>query len=223
MQRRDFVKAIVAAPVAAQVGWGQQATPTSPPTNLPTPPPATPPAAARGGRRGLDFKAPPISSVVPDAVAEPEVHFFTESQLAALRRLSDLFVAPRNGYPGALTAGAPEFLDFLVSASPDDIQQLYRSGLDFLNADARKKFGVEFAKLDSKQADAVVRPGFKPWMQWHPPTEPFAHFIAVAHDDIRKATMNSEAWSVAAVAAGERAPGVGLFWNPIDPDMKKWV
>ena len=228
MRRRDFVKGIVAVPVAAQTVLGQQA-PAPPPAVTPNAgtPLAVPLAAARpaaAGRRGMsDFKAPPIVSVVPDAVAEPDVHFFTEQQLAALNRLSDLLMPPLNGYPGAVTAGAPDFLDFLVSASPEDIQQLYRSGLDRLNADAKKKFDTAFAKLNDKQADAIVRPGFKPWMQWHPPTEPFAHFIATAHDDIRKATMNSEAWNTAAVAAGERTPGVGLFWYPIDPDMKKWA
>jgi hypothetical protein len=170
-----------------------------------------------------DFKAPPVTTIVPDAIAAPEVRFFTEPQLGALSRLSDLLMPPLNGYPGALQAEAPQFLDFLVSASPDDIQQLYRSGLDRLNEDAKKKFDTAFAKLNDKQADAIVRPAFKPWMQWHPPTEPFGHFIANAHDDIRKATMNSEAWSQAAIAAGERTPGVGLFWYPIDPDMKKWV
>jgi hypothetical protein len=227
MKRRDFVKAIVAAPVVAQTGWGQQATPTPPPATVSaapqTTPLAAPPAAARGARRGLDFTAPPISSIVPDAVATPKLGFFTTQQFAALRRLSDLLMPPLNGYPGAVTAGVPEFLDFLISASLADTQLLYRSGLDRLNADARKKFSAAFADLDDKQADAIVRPGLKPWMQWHPPTEPFAHFIAVAYDDIRKATTNSEAWNAAAVAAGERAPGVGLYWSPIDPDMKKWV
>ena len=156
-------------------------------------------------------------------VAAPELGFFTSQQFAALRRLSDLLMPPLDGNPGALIAEAPEFLDFLVSASFDDTQQLYRSGLDRLNADAKKKFGVAFAELNDKQADAIVSPALKPWMQWHPPTEPFANFLAIAYDDIRKATMNSEAWSLAAAASGGRNPGIGLFWYPIDPDMKKWI
>jgi hypothetical protein len=215
MRRRDFVKAMVAAPVAAQAGWGQQTSPT--------PPSAAAPPAAAAGRRGFDFKAPSISSVVPDAVATPELHFFTETQLAALRRLSDLFVPPRNGYPGAVAVGTPEFLDFLVGASQQDRQQVYQAGLDRLNADAQKQFGMAFAKLDDKQADKIVRPGLVAWMTDHPPTEPFAHFIAIAHDDIRRATTNSEGWNAAAVTLGERAPGVGLYWSPIDPDIAKWV
>jgi hypothetical protein len=169
------------------------------------------------------FKAPPVTSVVPDAIAAPDLHFFSESQIAALRRLGDLLMPPLTGYPGALQAQAPEFIDFLVSASYPEMQSLYRQGLDHLNAEAKKRFGKTFAELNAGQADKIVRPGLVPWMRDHLPAEPFQRFIAVAHEDIRTATMNSEAWNVAAVSSGERAPGVGMFWRPIDPDPKNWA
>ncbi|HEY2858536.1 MAG TPA: gluconate 2-dehydrogenase subunit 3 family protein [Terracidiphilus sp.] len=170
-----------------------------------------------------EFKAPPVTSVVPDAIASPDLHFFTQPQLAALRRLSDLFMPPLNGNPGALQAQAAEFLDFLVGTSTAERQLLYRQGLDRLNVEAGKRFGKSFAKLSAEQADKIVRPVLLPWMTDHPPTAPFARFIAIAHQEIRTATMNSEAWHVAAVSSGERAPGGGLFWRPIDPDQKNWV
>lgn len=225
MRRRDFVKGIVAVPIAAQTLLGQQtAAPTQTQVPAPTQAPATTslvPPPAQLGRRGMgDFKAPPITTVVPDAIAAPEVRFFTETQLATLRRLSDLLMPPLDDYPGALVAEAAEFLDFLVGASPVDRQLLFRSGLDHLNVEARKQFGKTFAELDAAQADKIVRPGLATWMSDHPPTEPFQHFMALAHEDIRMATMNSAAWSVAALAAGDRAPGVGLYWSPIDPDLK---
>lgn len=232
MRRRDFVKGIVAAPIAAKAAIGQQAsTPpaaTPPPADAqPAPPAATAPAAPlarpRGGRGGADFVAPPVPATVPDVVAEPVVGFFTPSQFAALRKLSDMLAPPANGRPGALAAETPEFLDFFISSSYEDRQTLYRNGLDHLNSEAKKKFGVEFAALNATQADEVIRPGLKPWMQWHPPAEPFANFIAIAYDDIRNVTQNSEASNAAAQAAGERTRGGGLFWKPIDPDMKKWI
>lgn len=167
--------------------------------------------------------APPVPATVPDLVAEPVVGFFTPSQFAALRKLSDILAPPANGRPGALAAQAPEFLDFFISASYEDRQTLYRTGLDHLNSQAKKTFGVEFAALNATQADEIIRPGLKPWMQWHPPAEPFANFIAIAYDDIRNATQNSEASNAAAQAAGERTRGGGLFWKPIDPDMKNWI
>jgi len=219
MRRRDFVKGVVAVPAVASTALGQQ-TPSQnssrPPDVVPVAPPATLRQAPSG--RGLaGARIPPIKAVLPDAVAAPEVHFFTAQQLAALRRLSDLFLPPMDGYPGALQAEAPEFLDFLVRVSPSEQQQIYRFGLDRLNAEAKKQFGKVFAELSSEQADQIVRPGLKPWMSDHMPAEPFARFIATAHQDIRTATMNSEAWNTAAVAAGARPPGVGLYWNPIDP------
>ncbi|HEX3571466.1 MAG TPA: gluconate 2-dehydrogenase subunit 3 family protein [Acidobacteriaceae bacterium] len=225
MRRRDFVKGVVAIPVAASAVLGQQA--PSPSSNAPPgAAPIAPPAAAPStfGRRGMsEFKAPPVASVVPDAVASPDLHFFTQPQLAALRRLSDLLMPPLNGNPGALKAEAAEFLDFLVGVSSADRQLLYRQGLARLNAEAEKRFGKAFAELTNAQADNIVRPALLPWMTDHPPAEPFARFIAIAHQDIRTATMNSEAWHVAAQSSGERVPGGGLFWRPIDPDQKNWV
>ena len=59
---------------------------------------------------------------------------------------------------GALDTDAPEFLDFLIGASPVDRQTLYRNGLDALNAQARTRFGKAFADLDAAQADAILKP-----------------------------------------------------------------
>jgi hypothetical protein len=41
------------------------------------------------------------------------------------------------------------------------------------------------------------------------------------HSDIRTATINSQKWSEAEVAAGEERPGVGLYWYPVDPDINR--
>jgi Gluconate 2-dehydrogenase subunit 3 len=225
MQRRDFVKGMVAIPAAVNTALAQQAPPQpiAPPPATPTSPSPVARAVSRsaaGGRGSRDFKAPPVTAVVPDAIGTQELKFFTAPQFAALRRLSDLLMPPFDGHPGALQVEAPEFMDFLVGASPSERQQLYRTGLDHLNLQARMKFGKAFAELDAKQADEIVRPALLPWMTDNPPLETFPRFIAIAHKDIRTATMNSEAWSIAAASSGERAPGVGLYWRPIDPDLK---
>ena len=72
--------------------------------------------------------------------------------------MGELLHAALDGNPGALDAGAPEFLDFLIGASLPDRQKLYRDGLDALNAQARKQFKKAFADLDDDEADAIVRP-----------------------------------------------------------------
>ncbi|WP_348269001.1 gluconate 2-dehydrogenase subunit 3 family protein [Edaphobacter paludis] len=170
--------------------------------------------------RGLDAVKPlPITSLVPDAVAQTNANFFTSQQLATMRRLSDILLPPLKGYPGAIEAGAPEFLDFLIGVSPADRQQMYQSGLDRLDAESRQHFGVPFAEIKKTQADQLLHPWLKTWMNDHPPTEPYAHFINVAHSDIRTATINSQAWNKAATAAGQKNEGMGLYWYPIDPDL----
>ena len=130
---------------------------------------------------------------------------------------------PLKGYPGALEAGTPEFIDFLIGASPRDRQQMYVAGLDRLDAEAKRLFGIPFVHADKTQADKVIRPWLRAWMNDHPPTETFAHFINVAHSDIRTATINSQAWSDAAIAAGKHSPGMDLYWYPVDPDIRREV
>ena len=145
-------------------------------------------------------------------------HFFNPQQFAALRKLSDILmpanIAP-DGTPGALEAMAPEFLDFLLSESGADRQQLYRNGLDGLNSQARKRFGKLFADVDGGQADLLLAPLHEPW-SYDVPSDPVAAMLRAAKDDIRRATVNSYAWNLAAAAGRTRGGGGGLYWLPID-------
>jgi Gluconate 2-dehydrogenase subunit 3 len=225
MKRRDFVKSLVAASVSAPSLLGQStATQVAP-----SAPPPAPPGAARHVAPGpvpwmrglLEAKPLNLGSVVPDAVASAETRFFTDAQRATLRQLCEILLPPLKGYPGALDAGAPEFLDFLISVSPPDRQELYKSGLDRLDREAREKFGVAFADASAAQADALLRPWMRAWLTDHPPTEPYEAFINQAHADIRTATINSQAWNDAAVAQGEGRQGVGLYWYPVEPDVEE--
>ena len=226
MRRRDFVKAALAATVSARQLLAQQTAPTQ---VAPSAPPPTPPGTAAPPAPGpvpwmrglLDVKPLPISPLVPDAVARTTTYFFNDRQMATLRQLCEVMLPPLKGYPGAMDAGAPEFLDFLISVSPADRQQMYASGLSRLDAEARQKFGVPFDAVNETQAEQLIKPWLRTWMQDHPPTEPYAKFINVAHSDIRTATINSQVWSEADVAAGEEPPGVGLYWYPVDPDINK--
>jgi Gluconate 2-dehydrogenase subunit 3 len=223
MRRRDFVKGIVAVPAAAKAVLGQQSAAPVNPSPQAAAATSSPLQVDRFRQQSVGYKAPPVASLVPDAVAQTEARFFNELQMATLRKLSDILMPPLNGYPGALQAQAPEFLDFLIGTSPPDRQQMYQSGLDRLNAEAKKQFGMQFSELNAAQADQLIRPWLATWIIDHPPAEPFTRFINLAHHDIRTATMNSQAWSIAATSSGERAPGMGLYWSPIDPDIQRYV
>ena len=225
MRRRDFVKAVLAASVSPAAMIGQNAPSSVTPSAPPLVPPAAAPLPAAGPvpwMRGLmEAKSLPMTPLVPDAVARTTPYFFSHQQMATLRQLCEIFVPPLKGFPGALDAGTPEFLDFLISVSPADRQQMYVSGLDRLDAESRRRFGLPFDALSASQADELIRPWLKAWMTDHPPSEPYERFINLAHSDIRTATINSKPWSDATGSEDDRRMEEGLYWYPVDPDINR--
>jgi len=175
---------------------------------------ATPPAQAGRGGRGPGSGPESLEVTPPDSAAEPVARFFAPTQFAALHRLCGLVQPPMKGNLGALDCGVPEFLDFLIGVSPADRQQLYRSGLDALNAHAKKQFSKTFADLDDSQARTILQPMLVavPW-----PKDPLQQFMFAVREDVPMATRNSPEYAAAAANAGRRAGGGGLVWNPIDP------
>jgi len=182
------------------------------------------PAPSSGGRGsrgalGVEQGVKEFEVTQPDAVADPTARFFTLAQFGALKRLSEALMPAMGGNPGAIDCEAPEFLDFLIGVSPAERQQLYRGGLDALNAKAKAKFAKSFAELDAKQVDTVIRPllAATPWA-WDLPKDPVMRFIASVRTDVATATRNSPVW---AEKAGTRGGGAGqLKWLPIDPIYK---
>jgi hypothetical protein len=183
--------------------------------------PATAPGPVPWMRGLMEVKPLPMTPLVPDAVAQTNATFFSAQQMATLRHLGEILQPAYKGYPSATGAGTPEFLDFLIGASPDDRKHMYQSGLDRLDSEARQHFQKPFAEVDATQADQLIRPWLRPWMNEHPPTEPYELFINMVHNDIRAATVNSEPWSEAARKAGQQTPNVDLYWYPIDPDLHR--
>ena len=193
MKRRRFIQTMAVAPALAI--------------------PAAPVLAkqpAQSGRPPMP-EIPRLETSVSDAAAEYTPKFFTPPQFAALRKLSEIIMPSLNGNPGAIEAAAPEFLDFLISQSPAERQQIYRTGLDLLNAQATKQFKKSFADVDETQANTLLAPLRVAWT-YEPPTDPLARFLREAKADVRTATMNSREWNT----AGGRRGGTGQYWYPID-------
>jgi hypothetical protein len=155
---------------------------------------------------GLNPRTPLPVVETADGIAVPETTFFSSAQMATLNRLCDLLLPPLGGKPGATEAGTPAFLDYLIGSSPEARKKLYREGLDWLDAAARSKHRLPFAKLDDAQADSLVGPWLRTWMSDHPPTE--------AH-----AGLNSKQWDDASAAAGQDWVTGGLYWSPIEPEI----
>lgn len=206
MQRRKFVRVLIAAGLAPRFLLAQQAGNPAPPPPAPVP-----------WTLGLNPLTPLPHTESVDAVAEADLGFFSAEEMATLTRLSELLLPAIGTRPGAIAAGTPAFLDFLIGKSPTERKRLYTAGLDWLNAESRRKYGKPFVETNGAQADAMVKPWMRTWMTDHPPTELHADFLNIAHADIRVATMNSKAWSDA-VSPQDRDAN-GLYWSPIDPDI----
>lgn len=208
MLRREFVRVVVAAGVAPRFLLAQQ-----------TANPAPPPPAPVPWTLGLNPKTPLPATEVADAIAGAEPSFFSASQMQTLTRLCDVLLPSMGGKPGAVQAETPLFLDFLIGSSPQVRKTLYSGGLNWLDAEARRRYGRGFNELDDTQTDAVLKPWLRTWMSDHPPTEAHADFINIANDDIRTATLNSKAWDDASSAAGHDWVTGGLYWSPVEPEM----
>ncbi len=173
------------------------------------------PASLPGAAARTSGEAAPLEMTAADAAVQSVPRFFSETQYAALRKLSELIMPPMSGMPGALDAGAPEFLDFLIGTSPADRQHVYRSGLDLLNSNAQERFNKGFAELDASQAAVLLAPMREAWT-YDPPADPLANFLRTAKHDVRTATMHSREWSSSDSGGGRRPRGVGLYWYPLD-------
>lgn len=161
-------------------------------------------------------EVPKLATSLADDAGATVTHFFDAQQLAALKRLSEVILPPLNNAPGAIDAGAPAFLDFLLSESPAERQHLYRSGLDHLNAQSRSRFKKPFSETDAAQAVELLAPLRAAWT-YDEPADPLARFLRAAKQDIRTATMNSKEYSASASAGGgRRFGGAGLYWYPLD-------
>lgn len=147
--------------------------------------------------------------------ATPVARFFSPPQLAALRRLSDIICPTIGGTPGALAAGAPEFLDFLIGESPLPRRAFYRSGLDALNTRSIEKFGKAFSAIEPAQAETFLSPLHEPY-SYDPPPDVFASFLRTVKADVLTATVNSHEWIEVVSQRSRSAGGVGTYWLPAE-------
>lgn len=158
---------------------------------------------------------PKLATAAPDTVAEPVLRFFNPAEMATLRKIADVLVPARAAAPGAKAAGAPEFLDFLLSASPSDRQELYRTGVSLLEQLASQKYSKPFAQLSAEEAEALLEPVKRPWT-YNDPTDQLERFLKAAKLDCLQATLSSREFAAAMSTRSRSAMGMGTYWYPLD-------
>ncbi|HLH30708.1 MAG TPA: gluconate 2-dehydrogenase subunit 3 family protein [Terriglobia bacterium] len=194
MKRRSLLKGLGALP-AANLLQAQQ----------PAVPPKPTPAAVD--------EIPVIESTIPDSAANTVPGFFSKDEFEALSRLCDILYPAISDIPGALAAGVPAFLDFLVGQSSATVQRNYRKGLDALNQRSQEQFRVPFAQTKTPQSESLLAPLRQPWSA---NADEFTAFLGDVREDVLKATQNSEEWSSIMSKRSRSSAGVGFYWFPID-------
>ena len=171
-------------------------------------------AAPANAPRSSGDETPKLAMTGPDAIAGSPLKFFDPAGFEALRKLGEILVPAREKLPGAAQAEAAEFLDFLLSQSPPDRQELYRNGAARLNQEAHSRYGKSFSALSAGEAAPILAPLRQPWT-YQGPSDPFAAFLVAAKHDFLTATLNSRQW--AAASTGRRsASGLNTYWLPIE-------
>jgi len=80
---------------------------------------------------------------------------FTASEYKTLQRLADLIIPADDRSQGALAAGAPEFIDFLASQSPE-LTAIYTGGIAWLDHQMKKRYSNNFVSATPQQQIAML-------------------------------------------------------------------
>jgi Gluconate 2-dehydrogenase subunit 3 len=208
MKRRQAIRSLLSLPaITALPAMAQQAAidKTKPPAQERLPAEIKPAPVE---------ETPKLAMTTADAAVPGALRFFSDAQIGTLRHLSDVLIPAVNGRPGAIDAGVPEFLDFLISESPHDRQTLYKSGLDRLESESQRRFHSSFTNITPQQATELLAPLHEKWSH-QGPSDPFGRFLRAAKDDVLQATVASREWAASATQR-RGAGGVGSYWYSME-------
>jgi len=90
------------------------------------------------------------------AKAQP-LKFFTEEENKTVIELSERIIPADDHSPGAKAAQVNEYIDLVVSESPDANRQTWREGLAAINKMSREKFGKPFPDASADQQIELLK------------------------------------------------------------------
>ncbi len=91
------------------------------------------------------------------AGAAPAPKVLSASQYATLESLVEAIIPADERSPGAKEARVADYIDLLLSESPDEaVRQTWLEGLAALDGEAKTRFGAPFLLLEGMQVDALL-------------------------------------------------------------------
>lgn len=85
------------------------------------------------------------------------LRFFTEEENRALIEMSERIIPADDSSPGARAAKVNEYIDLIISQSPEPTKQTWREGLAAVNKMSSERFGKPFADAGVDQQIEVLK------------------------------------------------------------------
>jgi Gluconate 2-dehydrogenase subunit 3 len=83
--------------------------------------------------------------------------FFTEEENRMVIEMSERIIPADQSSPGAKAARVNEYIDLIVSESPDATKQSWREGIAAINKMSRDKFGAAFADAPADKQTELLK------------------------------------------------------------------
>jgi hypothetical protein len=110
---------------------------------------------AAGQQQGHDHAKRPQQAT---ADRKPQaLRFFTEEENRTVVEMSERIIPADESSPGAKAARVNEYIDLIVSESPELTKQTWREGLAAINKMSRDKFGAAFAAATVDQQIELLK------------------------------------------------------------------
>lgn len=80
---------------------------------------------------------------------------FNVHEYKTLQRLSDLIIPADDHSPGALAAGAADWIDFM-SSNCDELREIFTGGMAWLDHEMQRRYGADFLDAKPEQQTAML-------------------------------------------------------------------
>jgi gluconate 2-dehydrogenase gamma chain len=137
--RRAALKVLGAVPLVGALGWAQQ-------------------PAAQQPRQGHEAPTQPAHGAGTPPSSTPKRAFFTAAEYRTVGILADDILPRDERSPSATEVGVPAFIDFNMSVpeASEESRIAMRGGLQWLDIETRRRFGVAYAKASTTQRHAIL-------------------------------------------------------------------
>jgi hypothetical protein len=107
------------------------------------------------GQAAQDHVHPVVQKATKARPQRPR--FFTAAENRAVIELSERIIPADESSPGAKAARVNEFIDLMVSESPDETRKQWREGLAAIDKMSREKFGLPLADASADQQVELLK------------------------------------------------------------------